>query len=197
MDAKVLTIPNVITIVRFAMVPGVVYLIVAGEWVMATILFALAAVSDAVDGIIARQWDQHSDLGAWLDPVADKALIIAASCTLAAVGLLPVWLVALIVLRDAAILGVVGLLGLVRRAPPIHPIALSKWNTGFQLVLAGWLLVSRAFGWPAEWLTQTLIGVVVVLTLLSSIGYGYKLWQHLHSVGVGVSRFAGQPDKTR
>ena len=100
-----MTIPNVITLLRFFLGPGVVFALLSGrmEWALAG--FVIAGVSDGVDGFIARQFNQRSVLGAYLDPMADKLLLVSVFVVLGLMGNLPLWLVIAAVSRDALIIG--------------------------------------------------------------------------------------------
>ena len=100
-----MTIPNFITIARLIGVPLIVWLMIADRFVEATVLFILAGLSDAADGFIAKRFNAASELGAYLDPVADKALLVSVFCTLGFKGALPAWLIVLAVSRDLFIIG--------------------------------------------------------------------------------------------
>ena len=100
-----LTLPNFITIARLIGVPLIVWLMIADRFVEATVLFILAGLSDAADGFIAKRFNAASELGAYLDPVADKALLVSVFCTLGFKGVLPAWLIVLVVSRDLFIIG--------------------------------------------------------------------------------------------
>lgn len=179
MPGSAFTIPNLITVARFAAVPLVVYALVAGHWMLGFSLFVFAGVSDAVDGFIARHFGQGSVLGAYLDPLADKALIVAVYATLTFLGYVPIWLFVLVLLRDVAIVATMATLFFGHRRMSVRPLFVSKLNTGFQLALAGWILAAKAFDWPLAFVTHLLIGTVVALTVLSSLAYGYKLLLHM------------------
>src|SRR5690606_40943267 len=99
-----MTLPNLITIARLILVPVVIAMIVAGQWLAAFVLFAIAGVSDAVDGFLARRFGMKSELGAYLDPLADKALLVSIYAGLAVAGVLPAWLAILVIFRDIMIL---------------------------------------------------------------------------------------------
>ena len=98
-----MTIPNLITILRLILVPGVVLAMMQGRWDWAFAGFAVAGASDGVDGFIARRFDQRSRLGGYLDPMADKLLLVSVFVVLGVAGELPLWLVILVVSRDALI----------------------------------------------------------------------------------------------
>jgi len=102
-------IPNLITIGRLVLVPFVVAMIVQKDWDLAFFAFVLAGLSDAVDGFVARRFDLRSDLGAYLDAIADKALLVSIYVTLAIVGVIPSWLAIVVVSRDIMIVGAIEL----------------------------------------------------------------------------------------
>ena len=87
-----MTLPNYITVARFLMVPLIVLAMINDQMLTAFIVFMLAGVSDAVDGVIARRFNQKSELGAWLDPMADKFLLVSVFVVLGWLGALPMWL---------------------------------------------------------------------------------------------------------
>jgi len=100
-----LTIPNFITLLRFLLVPAIVYAMLEGAMGWALAGFLIAGVSDGVDGFIARQFDQRSELGAYLDPIADKLLLVSVFVVLGLMSELPLWLVIAAVSRDLLIVG--------------------------------------------------------------------------------------------
>lgn len=175
MDIVIFTIPNVITIARLIAIPFIVWAMLHGAWMTAFALFALAGVSDGVDGFIARHFGQRSQLGTYLDPLADKALTIAVFWAFAADGVIPGWLLALIVARDIAIVAGAGYMASRGEAAAIRPLMISKINTTVLILLAGWLLAANAFEWSLPALENGLIGVVVVLTAISAAAYGRLL----------------------
>lgn len=166
-----MTLPNLITIGRLILVPLVIVMIVNGRWPEAFLLFVAAGVSDAIDGFIAKHFDMTSELGAYLDPVADKALIVSIYITLALLGVVPVWLVVLVVSRDLMIVAAVILSWLMANPVPIAPFLVSKLNTAAQLVLAALLLGSKAFGLDAGNAVLVAQLAVAVLTVASMGAY--------------------------
>jgi len=128
-----MTIPNLITILRVLLVPIFVIYIINDRTLGSLIIFVIASVSDALDGFIARVFHQKSDLGTYLDPLADKILLVTAYTTLAILKMIPPWLAVLIVSRDVIIL--LGFLVLYLNGHPIkaHPSLLSKSTTWLQI----------------------------------------------------------------
>ncbi len=166
-----MTLPNLITIGRLILVPLVIVMILAGRWQPAFVIFVVAGISDAIDGFIAKRFGMASDLGALLDPIADKALIVSIYVTLAMVGAVPVWLVALVVARDVMIVSAVVLSWAKGRPLAISPLAISKLNTGAQLIFVALLLGSRAFGVDPGQAVEVGQLVVSLLTVGSMTAY--------------------------
>src|SRR5918993_4627925 len=121
-----MTIPNIITIGRLIIVPFVVMMIGQGRWGIAFVLFVAAGISDAVDGFIARRFDMRSELGAYLDPLADKALLVSIYVTLSVTGVLPGWLAIMVVSRDIMIVAAIIVSRLMERPVAIKPLFISK-----------------------------------------------------------------------
>lgn len=169
--ASNITIPNLITVVRLILVPIVIDALVAERYDIAFWVFLAAGISDGVDGWIARRFDQRSELGAHLDPLADKALLVSIFVTLGLVGVLPVWLVILVVSRDILIVGGVMLSWVLGSAVPIRPLFVSKANTTAQIAFAALVLSAGAFGWDpgALWLSGEIL--VAALTAISGAAY--------------------------
>ena len=164
-------LPNIISVGRFLSVPVIVPLILFGYWELAFWLFFAAGVSDAVDGFIAKRFDAVTVLGGYLDPIADKALLVGTYVALAQQGALPVWLVFLVVFRDLSIVGGAVLLQTLPNSHEIRPLLVSKVNTVAQIVLAAWVLGERAFAIAFPALAAWLIYAVAATTLLSGLAY--------------------------
>jgi cardiolipin synthase (CMP-forming) len=176
-----LSIPNLITLARILLVPVVVWAIASGQMLFAFILFLAAGISDAVDGFLAKRFGMTSELGAYLDPLADKVLIVSIYVSLAVAGAIPRWLVILVVSRDLMIVGAVLLSWLVGKPVEAKPHPISKLNTAAQILFAGVLLASLGIGFTAEpWLT-ILMALVAVLTLLSVGVYVGQWVRHMGS----------------
>ena len=166
-----MNLANLITLGRLLAVPLVVWLILSGDFGLTFWVFAAASLSDAVDGYVAKHFDQRSDLGALLDPIADKALIVSLFVTLGLAGSLPNWLVILVVFRDLLIVG--GFLLATALTQPIawRPLMVSKINTALQLVLVTALLAQRAFGFADHGVLTALIYLVGATTVASGGAY--------------------------
>lgn len=128
-----MNIPNCITIFRILLIPLLVILLLEGRTRAAFWVVVVAGCSDALDGFLARVLKQKTDFGAFIDPLADKLLLITSFITLAVLDILPEWLAVVVVSRDVLILGGIGILMLFGRAIAIRPSLLSKTTTFLQL----------------------------------------------------------------
>ena len=170
-------IPNVITFFRFVLIVPVAIALLRGRMDIALILFAVAGFSDGVDGFLARQFDWRSKLGAILDPLADKGLMMTTIIILGILGLIPWWLVGLIVLRDVVIL--VGAVFYFRLNGKVEmdPSVLSKLNTFLQIILVIVVLWNIGFSPISDVVIQALVFIVTASTLLSGADYVIR-WSH-------------------
>jgi len=178
-----LSIPNLITLARILLVPVVVWAIASHAMLAAFILFVAAGVSDAVDGLLAKRFGMTTVLGAYLDPLADKALIVSIYVTLGIYREIPGWLVILVVSRDIMIVSAVMLSWLVGSPVKVKPLLVSKLNTVAQIVFA--CVVLGSLGFDIEKQTETLVlvlmGLVAALTLLSVAAYVAEWIRHMNS----------------
>jgi cardiolipin synthase len=173
-STTLLTLPNVITFARLCMVPMAVWFVLEHRLTMAFFLFLAAGLSDALDGWLARRNGGGNSVGALLDPVADKALLVSMYITLAAVNELPDWLTILVVFRDLVIVGGVIVLSVLGMPVVIRPLLVSKLNTALQIVLVALTLLLAGYGLDAPLAKQVLIWVVGVTTLGSGAAYVWK-----------------------
>jgi cardiolipin synthase len=174
-------IPNTLTLARVVLVPLVIWLIITHEMTAAFVLFLLAGVSDAADGYLAKRFQWRTELGAYLDPIADKLLLMSIYVTLGFSNNLPAWLVIAVVSRDILIIGAFLLSWVLSRPVPIHPLLVSKANTFAQIVLAGLVLAELGLGLGLEKLVASLIPVTGALTILSGGAYFFGWLTHMAS----------------
>lgn len=172
-------VPNFLTIARLFAVPLVVWLIASGQHLWAFWVFAAAGVTDAVDGAVARALDQRTELGAYLDPLADKALLVSIYVTLAIFGDIPRALAIMVVFRDLIIVGAVILSWLIDRRLPIDPLKISKANTAAQIVFAGLVLGGDGFAVDLGRVETAAAYVVGALTLASAAAYVAAFTRHM------------------
>jgi cardiolipin synthase len=181
-----LSIPNLITLGRILLVPVVVWAIISGEMRIAFILFLVAGISDGIDGFLAKRFQMKSELGAYLDPLADKALIVSIYISLGIATALPIFLVILVVSRDIMIVSAFMLSLMVGKPMPIRPLMVSKANTAAQIVLAVLVLAEQAFRFDATFAAQLMMALVAILTLLSIAFYLAEWVRHMNSFDAGA-----------
>jgi cardiolipin synthase len=181
LEASNLNIPNSITMGRIILVPFVVWAITVGRFQLAFWLFVVAGISDAVDGFLAKRFDLTSEFGAYLDPLADKALLMSIYITLGIASFLPLWVVIAVVSRDIMIVGAVIVAWIVGKPLNIHPLVVSKLNTLAQILLATLVLASNAFLFDASPVLDILLVAVGILTVLSATFYLAAWMRHMAS----------------
>jgi cardiolipin synthase len=174
-----INLPNFITIGRLLLVPFLIVMITQGRWLSAVICFLIAGVSDAVDGFIARRLSLRTELGAYIDPLADKALLMSIYVTLAVVGTLPGWLAITVVSRDVMIMVGVVVAWLIERPVAIKPLLVSKVNTAAQIGFAGLVLAANAFSFELGEARDWMMALIAVLTVASAGAYLLTWFAHM------------------
>ncbi|HKJ61859.1 MAG TPA: CDP-alcohol phosphatidyltransferase family protein [Hyphomicrobiales bacterium] len=168
-------LPTLLTLLRLLLVPVIMWLIVTDELLAAFVIFLTAGLTDALDGFLARRFGWETTLGAYLDALADKALLVSVYATLGFFGHLPTWLVILVINRDVLIIGAVLLTWLLGRKIDINPTRLSKLNTVIQITLAALILAKR--GIPIDLATaETLLIWTCGLTTVLSAALYMAIW---------------------
>lgn len=182
------------------LVPVVFWLLLTGEIQLAFYLFVIAGVSDAVDGFLAKRFDWATELGAYLDPLADKLLLVCIFVALGVGGHLPSWLVIAVVSRDVLIVLGVLLAWLLGHPVAIHPLIVSKANTLAQIVLAAVVMADLGFGLGLSALRTALTWLTAALVLASLSAYARTWLRHMSGyesaspgVGTGGRHGAGPP----
>ena len=171
MSAVEFNLPNLISLARLFLVPLTIWLIVDGRYGIAFWVLVIAGLSDALDGFIAKRFDQRTRIGAVLDPMADKAMLVSVYVTLGMAHQLPTWLVILVVFRDVLIVGGFLLLRAAAAPKQYDPLYISKINTGMQITLVGFVLARLGLGATPGWLDVVLSLAVVATTLGSGLAY--------------------------
>jgi len=181
-----LNLPNLITLARILLVPVVVWAIAVREMQVAFLLFLAAGVSDAVDGFLAKRFGMASELGAHLDPLADKTLIVSIYVALGVTDAIERWIVILVVSRDILIIGGVMLAWFLGRPVLVKPLLVSKLNTAAQIVFASLVLAALAFGFDAGVSERVMMWIVAALTLIS-VGFYVREWvRHMNGGEAGA-----------
>ena len=180
-----MSIPNLITLARILLVPVVVWAITAGEMRIAFVLFLAAGISDAVDGFLAKRFGMSTKLGAYLDPLADKAMLVSMYVALGIIEAIPRWLVILVVSRDIMIVSAVMLSWLVDKPVALKPLLVSKINTVAQIALVCVVLAALGFDLRADIAVNGLAALVAALTLLSVAFYVREWVRHMNAAEIG------------
>ncbi len=175
---KVFTIANQLTLLRMLLIPAFVILTLYGEFGWALLTFAVAGLTDLLDGLAARAAGQKSELGAWLDPAADKLLIVTTVVvlTLPNIGLvnrLPLWLTVLIISRDVGIELSVAIVNLAVGPRTFKPSPLGKAATAIFIVACVVVMLFNYLGYQSRWV-DVAIWVSLVITLASGVDYVWR-----------------------
>jgi len=164
-------IPNVISLLRIALVIPIVYLLISREFSYALVLFFIAGISDALDGYLAKRNNWTSRLGSILDPLADKLLLVFSFLVLGWLQFIPLWLVIVVMARDVIIIvGAITYHELIGQYE-MEPSWLSKLNTFFQIVLILSVVFSLGTYTLPNWWNVNLVYVVMTTTLISGVNY--------------------------
>lgn len=164
-------LPNAISLFRIALVPPILASLLNGRHDIALVLFFVAGFSDGLDGYLAKRFEWHSRSGALLDPIADKLLVAGTFVTLSITGHLPVWLAAVVILRDVVIVGGATAYNFLVRPVEGEPTRISKLNTAIELLLVLFVISRAGFDWPDK-ITITILGAAVLVTVvISGIDY--------------------------
>jgi len=169
---QAINLPNILTLLRVLLIPLFVIFIINKYFGWALLTFAVAGITDGLDGLIARLTHQRTELGAYLDPIADKLLTFAAFISLAITEIIPSWLVVIVITRDVIILLGFLVMFLINYHPAIRPRFLSKMTTALQIITI--LLALLAGYFPALKQTSLLAYYgTAIITILSGTQYIY------------------------
>jgi cardiolipin synthase (CMP-forming) len=178
-----MNLPNLITIGRILLVPLTIWLIVSGAYLLAFLAFITAGISDAIDGFLARRFKLHTELGRYLDPLADKLLLVSIYVTLGFLKQMPAWLVILLASRDVMIVGAIMLSWLMDKPISVKPLMVSKANTLAQILLAGIVLAVLGLELDVAWLLIAGYVAVAALTVASAALYVREWVGHMANGG--------------
>jgi cardiolipin synthase len=164
-------IPNLITVLRILLVAPIAWVLLQQNFVLALALFFIAGFSDALDGFLAKQYGWTSRLGALLDPLADKALLVTCYASLAWIGLLPFWLLVLVVSRDVVIVAGAVVYNFRIQRLEAQPTLISKLNTLLQIVLVLLVIIQQLAPWIESSWIRLLIYAVTISVVWSGMDY--------------------------
>jgi len=171
MTPVVSQIPNLLTLSRIAAAPVLILLLRDHNFELALVLFVIAGITDGLDGWIAKRFGFTSQLGARLDPLADKIIIISAYFMLVYLGLLPFWLVTLVIFRDAVIVGGYLVLTSLDGDIQMQPTRTSKTNTVLQITLVIVVLLENSTWLALPYISNVLTYIVTFFTIASGSQY--------------------------
>ncbi len=183
-----MNLPNTISLARLFSVPILVWLILTNHFNAAFWLFLAAGISDALDGFIAKHWKQSSKLGTYLDPLADKVLLMGVYITLGAIDQIPLWLAILVVFRDLLIIGGVLLLHVSKAEVKLRTLIISKLNTALQILLIIFVLAELTFQHALWDVKQVAIYLIALFTILSGGAYISSIFRDQISETGGATR---------
>jgi len=164
-------LPNLITLARIALVPVLILVLRDRDYGVALAVFLVAGISDALDGYIAKRFRLTTHFGAVLDPLADKALLVAAYVMLTLLGHVPFWLMLTVASRDVLIVGGYLVYTSLHGSVQMQPTRLSKFNTLAQIVLVVLILAHEAMGWAMPVLIEGMVWLVAATTVASGAHY--------------------------
>ena len=168
-----LNIPNLITVVRIFLGPLFVILLLRDQYIPALLVFTTAGISDGLDGFIARYFNQRTIMGAYLDPIADKLLLMAAYVTMAALELIPEWLTVIVISRDVMICTGIAIFTITQIEFEVRPSVVSKFTTFTQIATVFISLLSTSFS-IVDIIKPSLFWVTAIITIASGLHYVYK-----------------------
>lgn len=179
-----LTFSTVLTLARIALIPWIVVTLAAGAWLRALLLFGIAVLTDIFDGYFARLWKQETALGACLDPLADKLLMVACYATLVMYPVpelpIPTWFLAVVAIKEAILLLGALYFGLLRHTVQIKPSLWGKLAMVAQSGLVGWLIVCFMFGWEPLKTFHIFLGIAAVLVVVSLAHYALGVFSAIY-----------------
>jgi cardiolipin synthase (CMP-forming) len=167
---KTINVPNLLTLVRLLLTPLFIILLIRSQLKPALVVFFLAGISDGLDGLIARWLDQRTILGAYLDPIADKVLLMSSYICLGVLGIIPAWVAVVILSRDILIVIGIAILTLTEKKYRIRPSGISKCTTLFQLVTVIVALMATGTD-QLQSIQNLLLWTTAVLTTISGLHY--------------------------
>jgi cardiolipin synthase len=166
-------LPNLLSALRLALAPFAGWAILSDHDMAALAVFAVAGLSDFLDGAIARRFGLTSLFGAWLDPIADKLLMLFCLLALLRIGAVPFWLVAMVLGRDLLVAGGLALAWALSLPLRMAPLAIGKGATVVEIGYVGGALLLLAFDWDSPRLMLAGAAAVCVFVTLSAMAYGH------------------------
>ena len=184
MKSRILTVPNQLTFLRLAFLPFFIIAIKYDDYRVALAIFLVAGLSDGLDGLLARELNQRTPLGAYLDPIADKLLLSSSYFVLALKGKIGWWLAILVLGRDVLILAACAVILLTVGYRPFPPSVWGKATTFFEILLVTLVLLLAAWEDPTLWLVRQVCAYcVAAFVMISGFHYSIVVSRQLHAEG--------------
>jgi len=181
MKARIWTVPNQITFLRLGFLPLFLILVLYEQYQWALLVLVVSAVTDALDGLLARTLHQKSALGAYLDPIADKLLLSSSFVVLAMEKKIAWWLTILVLSRDILMLVVAAVILIIQGYRPFPPTLLGKATTFFEIALVFFTVLAAAYGGESvTLLARYLVYIVASLVIVSGFHYSFVVARRLH-----------------
>ena len=180
--SQVLTVPNQLTLLRMVVLPFVLISMIYGQHTASLWLFVAAAVTDVIDGVVARRFNQKTRLGQYLDPIADKLLLSSCFVAQSVNGAIPWWVTILVLLRDVMIIAIVLVVVLTTSVRSFPPSLLGKANTVVQFTVLLTVLLNSVIqaGWLQGVITA-LVAMTAVTTVFSAVHYALEVSRRLYA----------------
>lgn len=175
MTHAIFTLPNLLTASRLVLAPIVVWRLLVGDVQGAFWFFFAAALTDLLDGNIARLFNQRSVLGAWLDPIADKVMLLSTLFALVWAGILPLWFALIVAVRDLVVLSGAAAYRTLTGGLQVAPTILGKAAIFFEFALVSLALADAALDWALDTELALLLPVATLLVGASGVQYVW-LW---------------------
>lgn len=181
MSSRIITVPNLLTVFRMVLIPVFVSLLFYQRFVLALVVFGMAGITDGLDGLLARRFDQKSQLGTILDPIADKMMMITSFVVLSMRSVfpppvpshlpIPFWVTIAVISRDVFILVGAASINIVTGFRGFRPSMLGKINTTVQIVAIGIIMLAASFPYGTGYYLPTVYAIVFLFAVLSGGHY--------------------------
>ena len=174
-------IPNLISLARLLMIPVVFWCVLVDLYLFATLFIIAIAISDLLDGFLARYLNAETELGSYLDAVADKAFVISIFTLIGVLDLLPIFLIIVVISRDILIIGYFAIASLTNEEITFKPLFISKFNTFFVFILIIVTFADNLAEVNLQAIKYYLTPIVMLTTLFSLLSY-IKLWLYKEEI---------------
>jgi cardiolipin synthase len=175
-----LTIPTFLTGIRFVLTPCIAACLWYEQWILGLVFFCVSALTDVLDGFIARRYNQCTKLGACLDPLADKFLVIVVLMTLALKKnpyvAIPLWFVGIVIIKDFLIIAGAVFIACIHHAVSVKPTALGKVTMHIQVGALIWFVIASYCGYSMPFVHNCVMGLVIFFSVASLVHYVYNGW---------------------